>query len=182
MFRQALTEIIRRLDLARERKLLQSYVLVGGFAVSAWGLARATRDIDLAVALGGADPAHLANHLKASYQPGDPDDPLRGVFRLELPTGEHVVPVQLIVFQPKLTDIVFRRVKTLSVLDCEVPVVSWQALVLLKLYAGGPMDLQDARDIITVRQPSPAERKALTAQAKVLGLAKECKALLSSHP
>ncbi|MGH7771812.1 MAG: hypothetical protein ACREQA_06200 [Candidatus Binatia bacterium] len=45
MFQQALIEIIRRLDQARERELVQSYVLVGGFAVSAWGVARATRDI-----------------------------------------------------------------------------------------------------------------------------------------
>lgn len=182
MFRQALIEIIKRLDQARERTLVQSYVLVGGFAVSAWGVARATRDIDLAVALGAADPARLAAHLEASYHPGDPDDPLRGVFRVELPIGKHVVPVQLIVLQPRWVDLVFRRVETLSVLECVVPVVNWEALVLLKLYAGGPVDLQDARDIVAIRQPSPAERKDLTAQAEALGLAEECKALLGSLP
>lgn len=180
VFRQALIEIIRRLDQARERKLVQSYALVGGFAVAAWGVARATRDIDLAVALGAADPGLLAAHLKASYHPGDPDDPLRGVFSMELPAGEQAVPVQLIVLQPRWADVVFRRVESLSVLDCSVPVVNWQALVLLKLYAGGPVDLQDARDIVVVRQPSPAERKNLSDQADALGLAEECKALLGS--
>jgi len=180
VFREALIEIIRRLDQARERQLVQSYVLVGGFAVSAWGVARATRDIDLVVALGATDPGLLAAHLKASYHPGDPDDPLRGVFRVELPVGERAVPVQLIVLQPRWADVVFRRVETLSVLDCSVPVVTWQTLVLLKLYAGGPVDLQDARDIVAVRQPSPTERKNLAEQADALGLAKECKALLST--
>ncbi len=180
MFRQALIEIIRRLDQARERKLVQSYVLVGGFAVSAWGVARATRDIDLAVALGGADPALLAAHLVARYHPGDPDDPLRGVFRLGLSIGEQSVPVQLIMLQPRWAEMVFRRVETLSVLECLVPVVNWQALVLLKLYAGGPVDLQDARDIVAVRQPGPAERGELAAQAEAMGLAEEVKALLGA--
>lgn len=180
MFRQALIEIIRRLDQARVRKLVQSYALVGGFAVSAWGVARATRDIDLAVALGATDPARLAAYLKASYHPGDPDDPLRGVFRVELPVDKQAVPVQLIVLQSRWADVVFRRVETLLVLDCSVPVVSWQALILLKLYAGGPVDLQDARDIVAIRQPNPTERADLAAQADALGLAEECKALLST--
>jgi len=180
VFSQALADIIQRLDQARSQKLVQSYVLVGGFAVSAWGTPRATHDIDLAVALGAADPARLATHLQASYQPGDPDDPLRGVFSVALSTGEQTVPIQLIVFQPRWAEIVFKRVEMVSILKCQVPVVHWQALVLLKLYAGGPVDLQDARDIIAVRQPSPAERKDLAVQAQALGLAEECKALLGS--
>jgi hypothetical protein len=180
VFSQALTEIIQRLDQARIQKLVQSYVLVGGFAVSVWGTPRATHDIDLAVALGAADPARLATHLKASYHPGGPDDPLRGVLSVELSTGGQMVPVQLIVFQPRWEEIVFKRVETVSVLKCQVPVVHWQALVLLKLYAGGPVDLRDARDIIAVRQPNSAERKDLADQARALGLANECKTLLGS--
>lgn len=177
MFSQALIETLGRLDRARAQGLVQSYVLVGGFAVSAWGVTRATRDIDLAVALGGSDPAGLATHLGADYRPGNPDDPLRGVFRMEVHVGGQVVPVQLIVLPQKWTELVFRGVETLSVLDCRVPVVNWQALVLLKLYAGGPTDLQDARNIVAVRQPSPAERKALVAQAEALGVAEEIKTL-----
>lgn len=180
MFQQALIDITRRLDEARKQKLVQSYALVGGFAVSAWGVARATQDIDLAVALGTTAPTRLATHLKASYQPGDEDDPLRGVFRLGLSVGERTVPVQLILLQPKWADLVFGHVKTISVLECQLPVVDWPVLVLLKLYAGGPVDLQDARDIVAVRKPNPAERKDLATQAEALGLAKECKALFGS--
>jgi hypothetical protein len=59
VFPEALTTIIRRLDQAREKRLLQSYALVGGFAVSVWGVARATHDIDLVVALGSSEPKAL---------------------------------------------------------------------------------------------------------------------------
>jgi hypothetical protein len=180
VFRQALIETLGRLDRAQEQGLVQSYVLVGGFAVSAWGVTRATRDIDLAVALGGSDPAGLAAHLRADYRPGDPDDPLRGVFRMEVRVGGQVVPVQLIVLPQKWVELVFRDVETLSVLDCHVPVVNWQALVLLKLYAGGPVDLQDAQDIVAVRRPDPEERKVLSAQADQLGLTEAVKALFTT--
>ena len=180
MFRQALIDITRRLDEARKKKLVQSYALVGGFAVSAWGVALATQDIDLAVALGTADPARLAAHLKTYYQPGDPDDPLRGVFRLELAVGKRTVPVQLILLQPPWADLVLEHVKKISVLECRLPVVDWPALVLLKLYAGGPVDLQDARGIVAVRRPNQSERKDLVAKAEALGVAEEYKALFAA--
>jgi hypothetical protein len=181
VFRQALNDIVRRLDEARKKKLVQSYALVGGFAVSAWGVARATQDIDLAVALGTADPARLAAHLKAGYQPGDPDDPLRGVFRLALSVGKRTVPVQLILLQPQWADLVFGHVKKIPVLERRLPVVDWPALVLLKLYAGGPVDLQDARDIVAVRRPNPSERKDLAIKAEELGVAEEYHALFADE-
>ncbi len=178
MFPEALSQIIASLDQAREKRLIQSYALVGGFAVSAWGVARATQDIDLAVALGTSEPKALATYLGATYEPGDADDPLRGVFRLARKSEGREIPVQLIVLRPKWADEVFRRIETVKVLGCVVPVVNWQSLVLMKLYAGGPVDLQDARSIIAVRKPNTADRKSLIAQANVLGLAQEVQVLL----
>ena len=52
MFQEALTEILSRLEAAHNRRLLHAYALIGGFAVSAWGVPRATHDIDFAVAIG----------------------------------------------------------------------------------------------------------------------------------
>jgi hypothetical protein len=126
VFPEALNQIIGRLDQARDKHLLQAYALVGGFAVSAWGVARATQDIDLAVALGTSEPQALAIHLGATYQSGDIDDPLRGVFRLVLKYEGQDVPVQLIVLQPKWAGVVFKGIETLKVLGCSAPVVNWQ--------------------------------------------------------
>jgi hypothetical protein len=36
VFQEALTEILSRLEAAQNRRLLQAYALIGGFAVSAW--------------------------------------------------------------------------------------------------------------------------------------------------
>ncbi|MBH0203036.1 MAG: hypothetical protein HP496_12285 [Nitrospira sp.] len=148
--------------------------------MSAWGVARATEDIDLAVALGTSDPQALAAHLGATYEPGGIDDPLRGVFKLSLKCEGQEVPVQLIVLPSKMAAIAFNGVETLTVLGYSVPVVNWQALVLLKLYAGGPVDLQDARSIVAVRKPKGIDRENLIAQADALGLAQEVRILLES--
>ncbi len=180
MFSEALSQIVGRLDQAQKERLLHSYALIGGFAVSAWGVARATQDIDLAVALGTSDPQALATHLGAAYESGGIDDPLRGVFRLSLKCEGQEVPVQLIVLPSKLAAITFNGVETLNVFGRLVPVVNWQALVLLKLYAGGPVDLQDARSIVAVRKPNGIDRESLIAQADVLGLAQEVRILLES--
>lgn len=180
MFSEALSQIIERLDQAHKDRLLYSYALIGGFAVSAWGVARATQDIDLAVALGTSEPQALAAYLGATYEPGGIDDPLRGVFRLSLKYKGQEVPVQLIVLQPNWAQVAFKDVERLNVIGCSVPVVNWQALVLLKLYAGGPVDLQDARNIIAVRKPDAIAREDLLAQADVLGLAQEMRILFGS--
>jgi hypothetical protein len=178
VFSEALSQVVGRLHQAQKERLLHSYALIGGFAVSAWGVARATQDIDLAVALGTSDPQALATHLGAAYESGGIDDPLRGVFRLSLNCEGQEVPVQLIVLPSKMAAIAFNGVEVLTVLGYSVPVVNWQALVLLKLYAGGPLDLQDARNIVVVRKPNGRDRESLIAQADALGLTQEMQTLL----
>jgi hypothetical protein len=182
VFSEILIQIIIRLEQARKDDLLQAYALIGGFAVSAWDVSRATQDIDLAVGLGTSEPRALAAHLSATYEAGDADDPLQGVFHLMIEYKGQGVPVQLIVLRPKWTDVVFKGIETLKVLGSTVPVVNWQALVLMKLYAGGPVDLQDARSILAVRNPGIEDRKRLIAQADGLGIGQEVRALLDSPP
>jgi hypothetical protein len=170
VFAQALTEIVRRLDDAKARHLLEQYALIGGFAVSAWGVPRATHDVDFALALGSSDTAALARHLHAEFEPGEPDDPLRGTFRTSVPVDDFSIPIQLVLLPPEWNVIIFHGIEPLSVFGCEVPVVSWQALILLKLYAGGPQDLLDAHQILAIRQPTAAERQAVAALAGKVGL------------
>jgi hypothetical protein len=180
VFPEILSQIVTRLDQARRNGFLQAYALIGGFAVSAWGVSRATQDIDLAVVLGTAQPHTLAVHLGATYEAGDTDDPLQGVFHLTLESNGQTVPAQLIVLRPKWADVAFQGIETVKVLGCAVPVVSWQALVLMKLYAGGPVDLQDARSIVAVRNPGSDERKRLIAQADELEIGQGIRALLDT--
>lgn len=180
MFSQALTYIVTRLDQAQRARLLASYALIGGFAVSAWGVARATQDIDLAVALGTSNPQTLADDLGATYEAGGLDDPLRGVFRLSIRGNGHDVPVQLIMLPSAFAALAFENIERLTIGECSVPVVNWKALVLLKLFAGGPVDLQDARHIVAVRKPNERDRQELLTRGDTLGLGQEVRALLDT--
>ena len=180
MFSKALSRIVERLDQAHSARLLSSYALIGGFAVSAWGVARATQDIDLAVALGTSEPQALAVYLGATYESGGIDDPLRGVFQLSLNCEGQEVPVQLIVLPSKLAALTFKDIERLNTLGCSVPVVNWKALVLLKLFAGGPIDLLDAHNIVAVRKPGVSDRNELIALGETVGLAQDVRTLLDS--
>ena len=181
MFQEALANILSRLETARNRGLLRAYALIGGFAVSAWGVPRATRDIDFAIAIGSAVPQALATFIGGRYNAGETDDPLRGVIQASIEVGSEVVPLQLVLFPAALTEVTFRDVESFLVMEQVVPVVSWQVLVLLKLYAGGPQDQLDARQILQVRHPQPDDLQQIREMAESLGILKEWTTLLSLH-
>lgn len=92
------------------------------------------------------------------------------MFRTDVVVGQASVPIQLVLLPPVWNPIISDRVESLSLLGATVPVVSWQALILLKLYAAGPQDLLDVQHILAVRQPSEDERQALASRASTLGL------------
>jgi hypothetical protein len=170
VFAQALTEIVRRLDEARINHLLDQYALIGGFAVAAWGVPRATHDLDFALALGSADPAALSRFLNARFQSGEDDDPLRGVFQTTVTIEDVSIPVQLVVLPAVWNAIIFSQIESLPVFGCVVPIVSWQSLILLKLYAG----------ILAVRQPGHAEKNAVSMLADRIGLSAAWQTLINS--
>jgi hypothetical protein len=178
VFREALTQIVQRLEKAKAAGLLRGYGLIGGFAVAAWGAPRATDDIDFVLVTGSADTAKLAAVLGGQYRPGSDDDPLRGVFTTSVTVGANTVPIQLVLLPARWTDIISDRLQVLSVFGCSIPVVSWVVLLLLKLYAGGPQDLIDAREVWNVRQPDAESVREMRSLADSLGLSGEFKAFL----
>lgn len=118
--------------------------LIGGMAMAALGVARATLDFDLLVADGrvldagfwGAFPGS-----KPGIRPGDPSDPLAGVVRWEGPSE----PVDLVVVREAWKAAVLSRRTRIEWDGREIPIVEAADLVLLKLDAGGPQDLVDVR-------------------------------------
>jgi hypothetical protein len=181
VFEEALRRILARLDAARCQGLLDAYALIGGFAVAAWGVPRATQDIDFAVAIGTKDPRALATFMGGRYDGGGPDDPLRGVIRASVTVPSGSVPLQLIFLSSAFSDVIFQRVETLSLMNQSMPVVTWDMLVLLKAYAGGPQDVLDARQILKVRQPPEEELRRISGLADRLGIREEWTALSADH-
>jgi len=126
------------------------YALIGAAALAARGVARSTYDIDLIT----ADPRALEPRMwepvrstgaTVDIRRGDSDDPLGGVVRFEAGTDR---PVDLILGKHAWH---VRAVARAESLPGGPPVVLARDLVLLKLYAGGPQDLWDVRELL--KQP-----------------------------
>lgn len=118
------------------------HALVGALALSAYGVNRASVDLDLFV----ADASCLRPDLWADLQSrgvsvqvrkGDLTDPLAGVVRFQAP-GE--MPIDVVVGKFAWQAKILERAESVG----GVLVVRAADLVLLKLYAGG---LQDAWDV-----------------------------------
>jgi hypothetical protein len=181
VFAEALTKALSQLDAARAQGLLTAYALIGGFAVAAWGVPRATQDIDFAVAIGTNDPQTLASFMGGRYHGGGPDDPLKGVIRATVTVASASIPLQLVFLPSTFTDAIFQQIKALSIMNQSVPVVNWDMLVLLKIYAGGPQDVLDARQILKLRQTSANDLSRVSDLADRLGIGDEWMAFLLAH-
>jgi len=118
------------------------HALVGALALSAYGINRATVDLDLLVADASCLNPELWADLRSrgiavEVRKGDSIDPLAGVVRIEAPGEE---PLDVVVGKFGWQARVLERAEPIGA----TRVVRAADLVLLKLYAGG---LQDAWDI-----------------------------------
>jgi hypothetical protein len=132
-----LEEVRSVLEAARIR-----HALIGALALSAYGVNRATVDLDLFAADGSCLKPDLWEGLRrcgiaVDIRKGDATDPLAGVVRFRAP-GEN--PLDVVVGKFAWQTRVLERAEPIG----GTLVVRAADLVLLKLYAGG---LQDAWDV-----------------------------------
>lgn len=129
------------------------YALIGAHAMAARGYARFTVDIDLLT----TDPRVLEpdtwsalERAGAAVAPrrGDQDDPLAGVVHILLADG---TDVDLVLARWKWESDVIARAETLTVAEgVRIRVPRTADLILLKLAAGGFMDLRDAAALLEI--------------------------------
>ncbi|MGH7787855.1 MAG: hypothetical protein ACRERC_13355 [Candidatus Binatia bacterium] len=126
--------------------------MIGGLALGAHGVARATLDADILV----AEPAVLAAEFwialpelgAPEIRRGDADDPLLGVVRFTAADE----PVDVIVGRGTWIVAVLERRLRIEALGHSLPLVDRADLVLLKLFAAGPQDLLDVRLLLAADQ------------------------------
>ena len=127
--------------------------LIGAAALAARGVARSTYDIDLLV----ADARVLNRDLWADTEAagasvdirrGDLDDPLGGVVRIA-PAADR--PVDVVLGKHAWQREMLSRAEPMA---GGPPIVLPADLILLKLYAGGPQDQWDIRELL--KQPGMA--------------------------
>jgi hypothetical protein len=146
-----------------------AHALIGAAALAAAGISRSTVDLDLLVTDRRVLSSPFWQPLAAAgaavdVRRGDDEDPLAGVVRIELGDDR---PVDVVVGRAAWQARAIARARTGL---APVPVVEPRDLVLLKLYAGGPQDLWDVRQLLAL----PAgERWAAEVESDLTGLPEE---------
>jgi predicted nucleotidyltransferase len=130
------------------------FCLIGGYAVSVWGAVRSTLDIDLLILVDKAQQAALIDLLnqeqyKAALRKADFFDPLGDILNSNI----HDIPVQLICSKYQWEEDMINRAVMVRVSDgLEIPVISVEDLIIMKLRGGSIIDLHDVNNIVHIRR------------------------------
>jgi len=130
------------------------YCLVGGYAVSAYGVPRETGDIDVLVLI-EQDPESVLQQLRerglevSLIRSTDLLDPVGDIITINLS-----FPVQLIFAKYKYQREAVQHAITINYEGRPLRIAAPEDLILMKLKAAGPLDLSDAEYIL---QSSPVK-------------------------
>jgi hypothetical protein len=145
-----------RMDIEPIRCVLDAlgarYALIGAHAMAARGYPRFTVDVDLLTSDARVlDPANWADLAGAGAQVdarrGDADDPLGGVVHLLLSDG---TDVDIVVGKWQWEADIIDRAETMSIGGLPLRVPRIGDLILLKLAAGGHLDVRDAGALLAL--------------------------------
>lgn len=141
-------------DLA-ERLGLRWYVF-GAQAVNLHGFPRATADLDLTVDLDRLSPRALVRELeKSGFSARFVDDDFITATRvIPLVHRATKLPLDLVIAGPGLEQRFLDEVQLQRIGDRRVPVISAENLIVTKLLAARPKDLEDVRELVASRGAS----------------------------
>lgn len=144
----AFAELARRLGLR--------WYVFGAQAVSLHGFPRATADLDLTIDLERRTPRELIRELEeAGFSAKFADDEFIAATRVipivHRPTR---LPVDLVIAGPGLEQQFLDEVQIQRIGNQRVPVLSVENLIVTKVLAGRPKDLEDVRELIASRGAS----------------------------
>lgn len=138
-------------ELAR-REHLRWYVF-GAQAVNLYGFPRATADVDVTVELGSREPSDLVAKLaQAGFAVRFPDPGFIEATRVIPAT--HVatkLPIDVVLAGPGLEQLFLEQAEIHHVAGHEIRVIAPEHLVVTKLIAGRPKDLEDVRELLAIR-------------------------------
>ena len=161
----ALREIHRLLcDTGTQLQLTLRFALLGGLAVSTWGVIRATEDIDIIADCEPSPIRSLALRAKikgrledlgssVEWRAGGYDDPIPLLLRVELSTAFRGVRADILWVHKLWQREAVQRAIGVDVEGTKIPVLHPEDLILMKLEAGGPQDLLDVQELLSVSSP-----------------------------
>ena len=143
-------KLLARIDAALTERDLP-YMIIGGQAVLLYGEPRLTRDIDVTL---GAGPDRLEDLLGAVTElgfvvlPDDPDEFVERTMVLPVLDEDSGIRVDFIFSFTQYEKEAISRAKHVSIGNRQVAFASVEDLIIHKIFAGRPRDLEDVRSVI----------------------------------
>lgn len=148
-------ELIARLAVALEAKSIP-FMLIGGQAVLLHGEPRLTQDVDVTMGVGPdriGDLLDVCEALGLQPLPEDPGAFARETFVLPAADLETAVRLDLIFSTTPYEALAIDRAVLVDVGSREVPFATAEDLILHKLFAGRPRDLEDVAGVVRRKGP-----------------------------
>ena len=150
----AVVELLRAL-----RPVLAGYgrwYLFGAQAATILGVPRLSADVDVTLKLDKDNAGDLIEALRAAGFGTRIDDPefVRRTRVLPLVHESTGLPLDIVLAGSGLEDEFLARARLVDVGGVEVPVISAEDLVIAKVLAGRPKDIEDARGVVRVQGPT----------------------------
>ena len=145
--RRSLTTLERVIETLREAGI--QFAVIGASGMAVHGVLRSTLDIDLLTTNRQVLKKKMWDRLvhggfEADIRFGDISDPLVGVVTVSVDADR---PVDLIVGEAPWQERIIEEAASGFVAGMDLPVASLVGLILLKLYAGGPQDCWDIKQL-----------------------------------
>jgi len=129
-----------------------AYAVIGAMAASVHGVVRASLDADAVLALSpkemkALEPRFREAEFRTQFRPGNPDDPIPAMLVL---MDDHGNRVDLLAGLRGMDPAAFSRALVVSFLGKPLSVVGCEDFIAMKVFAGGPVDMDDARNVLAV--------------------------------
>jgi Nucleotidyl transferase AbiEii toxin, Type IV TA system len=131
-----------------------SWYLFGAQAVQVWGMPRLTADVDVTVRLRTEDPSLFVEAMrKAGFElrVADIEDFVERTRVLPFVHRASQIPVDVVLAGPGLEEDFLERARLVDLGGVTLPVISPEDLVVTKMLAARPKDLEDVRGILRER-------------------------------
>jgi predicted nucleotidyltransferase len=132
------------------------YAVIGAMAAAVHGVVRASLDADAVVVLQVREAQALRQSLVAAgyeavLRTGDIDDPIPALLEVKDRHGNRVdLLIGLRGMDPELTN----RTRQVRLMETILEIVGREDFIAMKAFAGGPVDLADARAVIDLDRES----------------------------
>ncbi len=144
-----------------KREDIRWYVF-GAEAVNLYGFPRKTADLDLTIDLGDRPPIDFLPVLRrAGFEPLQDQAFIDETRVIPVAHRATKLPIDLVLAGPGLEQLFLERVRYHRVGTVQVPVIAPEHLVVTKVLAGRPKDLEDVRELLAVAKLDREEIEAL---------------------